>query len=209
MMVLCPFDGVAQWRLFVNFTPGVSIVAPSPLWVHQQEHSSLYQWAHYRSEPFEAPIYYSIRIGYTHVDKGWEIEMNHLKIYLQNTSDDLSRFSVSHGYNQLTVNRLLMKGSWVRKYGVGVVVAHPESTVRGLMYHESGGLFGAGYHIAGPVVQYGWSRDFITRSVVYLTASLMVSGAYARVPVVDGHADVPVVALHLQVGVGGQYRLRP
>ncbi len=50
--------------------------------------------------------------------------------------------------------QLLLPGTTSR-IGLGAVLAHPESMVRGRTLPESGGLFGLGYHIAGPVLSAG------------------------------------------------------
>lgn len=54
-------------------------------------------------------------------------------------------FEISHGYHLRTLNRTF-PGRWLLlRAGAGIVLAHTESSVRGLIDNgESGGVFGTG-----------------------------------------------------------------
>jgi hypothetical protein len=189
-------------RWHVNFTPGLSYVPPSPLTILQDRHNPLRLWANYESKPLRIPPYYSYRIGFQNGGRGWELEMNHLKVYLKNLPEEVERFSISHGYNQILANRIYRKGNLNFKAGVGFVAAHPENTVRNLTLDEKKGLFNDGYYITGPVIQYGLFKEIPLGKYFYVLGEARISVAYAKVPVVNGKAHAPVVALHLQVGPG-------
>ena len=189
-----------KWH--VNFTPGLSFVPPAPLSILQDVQEPVRLWANYKSKPLSLPPYYSYRIGFQNDGRGWELEMNHLKVYLKNLPEEVERFSISHGYNQITANRLYKKGKLNFKAGLGFVAAHPENTVRNLTLNEKKGLFREGYYITGPVIQYGVYSDIPLGKYFYLTGEARISAAYAKVPVVNGIAHAPVVAVHLQVGPG-------
>lgn len=189
-------------RYFLEVAPGLSWVPPVPLTIQQEGYEKISLWARYRTASFSLPLYYSVRMGFIDGGQGWEAEMNHLKVYLENTSPEVERFSVSHGYNQLLVNRLFRRRALDWRVGVGVVVAHPESVVRGRRQDERGGLFNNGYYLAGPVLLGGISRRLVVSSWFTLHFSGSVTAALARVKVSEGHATVPVAALQLQVAPG-------
>lgn len=189
-------------RWHVNFTPGLSFVPPSPLTILQDTHKPLRLWAKYASKPLNLPPYYSYRIGFREDDRGWELEMNHLKVYLKNLPEEVDRFSISHGYNQVFANRIYNSGKLNFKAGLGFVAAHPENTVRNLTLDEKKGLFNDGYYITGPAIQYGVFKEIPLGKHFYLLGEARVSAAYAKVPVAKGKAHAPVIALHLQLGPG-------
>jgi hypothetical protein len=204
-VVLLSSSVAAQTRWFINFTPGVSITPPVPLSVRQENYETIRIRARYNSAPLRIPPYYSVRLGLEKLNRGWEVELNHLKIYLKNIPEEIDRFSVSHGYNQLFINNINKSGRLMTKAGFGLVIAHPENTVRGYKLNEKGGLFNNGYFLAGPVIQYGIFEEIEVGKGLYLLLEMRVSAAYARVQVVNGKADVPVVALHLQAGPGAGF----
>ncbi|MBN1821648.1 MAG: hypothetical protein JW833_13095, partial [Prolixibacteraceae bacterium] len=132
----------AQNDFYVNFSPGIDFIPPLPLWVNQGGYENLFLWADYEAAPLKSPLYYSYRLGFFNQAKGWEMEMNHLKIYLKNTTEKIERFSVSHGYNQFFINRVYSKRKIGIKLGFGIVLAHAENTIRGKKLDEGKGLFG-------------------------------------------------------------------
>lgn len=202
LLLMCSTYVISKTKWHLNFTPGLSYVPPVPLWVMQENYGAINIWANYESAPLKLPPYYSVRLGFENGQRGWELEMNHLKVYLKNKPSEIDRFSISHGYNQLTVNYLNKDGRFNSKTGFGLVVAHPENSVRGNKLDEKGGLFNNGYYIAGPVVQYGVFKEISVTKHFCFMGEIRVSAAYAKVPVVSGKAHAPVVALHLQIGPG-------
>jgi len=206
VMLMCSFTTIhSKTRFHLNVTPGLSYVPPVPLSILQDNHETLSLWARYESAPLKLPPYYSVRFGFKREEAGWEIEMNHLKIYLKNKPDEVDRFSVSHGYNQILVNRIGKTGKFNSKTGIGLVAAHPENTIRGQTLNEKLGFFNDGYYLTGPVVQYGVFREIPLGNYFYILGEARISAAYARIPVVNGKAHTPVVALHLQIGPGVRY----
>lgn len=189
-------------RYFLEVAPGFSWVPPVPLSIRQEGFEKISLWARYQTASFKLPLYYSVRMGFINGGQGWEAEMNHLKVYLENTPAEVERFSVSHGYNQLLVNRLFRRGALDWRVGAGVVVAHPESVVRGKRHDERGGLFNHGYYLAGPVILGGYSHRVAVSPWFTLHFSGSVTAALAWVKVSGGHATVPVAALQLQVAPG-------
>ena len=60
----------------------------------------------------------------------------------------------------------------------------------------------AGYYLSGPSVQAAVGRTFYVHSQVFFAVEGKVTGSYARVPIADGHANVPNVAIHGLFGLG-------
>ena len=145
---------------YVNFTPGVSVTPPVPLSVRQENMERINIWAKYRTDPLRLPIYYSYRLGFMKQGKGWELEMNHLKLILKNNPNEIQNFSISHGYNMLFVNRVFTGKMFSSKVGLGLAITHPENTVRYKELDEKQGIMNWGYYISGPSVQYCIFKKF-------------------------------------------------
>ncbi len=134
--------------------------------------------------------------------RGWELELVHDKLYLVDGPAEVGAFSISHGFNLLTVNRAWEAGGLVRRLGAGAVVTHPENTIRGKALPEDGGLLGWGYYLSGPTVQAAVEKRFRVRGDLFLPVEGKATASFARVPVADGSADVPYAALHGLAGLG-------
>jgi hypothetical protein len=197
-----PILSDAQGDWYLNFSPGISYISPMPLVINNSGVLPISFWANYKSAPLQSPFYYSCRVGFKKELKGWEAELNHLKIYLKNKPDEIQRFSISHGYNQFFINRVKKVGKFGVKKGIGVVIAHPENTIRNLKLDENSGIFGEGYYFAGPAFKYGFFRELSISKRFYFLVETCMTIAYANVPVVKGSAHVPVMAFHLQLGPG-------
>ncbi len=185
-----------------EFLPGVAYVPPMPLKVEQSGYDDISMTARYRTESLRLPIYYSYRLSTLKNNKGWSIEMNHLKIYLDNTTDEIQNLSVSHGYNQLLFNHHMVKPKFTWILGLGAVIGHPESTVRNLTFDEKGGLFNDGYYISGFVLQGAIHYPLINTKHFILPLEGKLTAAYGKIPIVDGYAHIPVIAFHILLGPG-------
>ncbi len=197
---------LGQGKWFLNFTPGLSIVSPAPLAIEQKGFSDISIWANYKTFPLKLPLYYSYRGGFQLNNRLFEIEMNHLKIYLQNTSEQVEWFAVSHGYNQIFFNRGVMNGKTGHKTGIGFVLAHPENTVNGKSLDIYKGLFREGFYPSGIAIQYVIYKEIQIGGFLYLLVEGKASVGYAVVRVVDGRAGVPVAALHFLAGPGIKFK---
>lgn len=192
----------AQKEWYLNFSPGLSYAFPAPLIIDQEGYPKISFWATYKTEPLILPPYYSYRAGFFSEGKGWDVEMNHLKIILTNNPEEIQQFSITHGYNQVFVSRAIKKPKFGVKYGAGVVLAHPENIIRNLHFDENKGIFGSGYYLRGPAIQAGFFKElYITRRFFFLAES-KISLAYTNVPVSGGKAHAPILAFHLQLGPG-------
>lgn len=152
------------------------------------------QW---ETKPFYEAPYYSIRVGHGR----WDVELIHDKMYLMNPEDPIEHFEVSHGYNLLLLNRAHGDGPITWRTGLGIVVAHPESTVAGQKLGYGYELMN-GFHISGPAgqVSVAYTRDLV--GPFFFAAEAKGTVAWARVPVYNGWATVPHAAAHLLAGIG-------
>src|SRR5262249_44267352 len=80
-------------------------------------------WA---TRPFHQPIYWGVRIGRSSERGGWELELLHHKIYLENQTPEVSQFEITHGFNMVTVHRTWIRRGWTLRAGAGAVVAHAQ-----------------------------------------------------------------------------------
>lgn len=191
-------------RVTFEFLPGGAIAVPSPLIIKQEGEPDLRFLAMYQTHSFSLPIYYSWRLGYRFSSSSWfELEMNHLKLYLQNKPPEIERFTITHGFNQIWLNyKWRKKENWYYTLGIGPVVAHPENTIRGLKLDESQGIYGKGYYIAGITSQVAVQKKYYWGSHFFVSLESKINLAYARVKVVNGHAHVPAISLHGLAGIG-------
>ena len=162
--------------------------------------------ARYATRPFADAPYYSYRIGRSDTDgSGQELEMLHHKLYLQNPGGPVERFEITHGYNLPTVNATGLGHGWQWRFGVGLVVAHPEGRVAGRELAGAPTALGGGYHIAGITTQVAVGRRYpFSPGRTQLTASpeVKLTASWARIVVDSITLRVPNVALHALGGIG-------
>jgi len=132
----------------------------------------------------------------------WELEGIHLKLFLENKPDSVQNFDISHGFNLLNINRSWKLQGFIFRAGAGVVLAHPESTIREKKLDEHKGILNSGYYIGGPTINMGISKHFYFSKKFFLSAEIKTSVSYANVPVYDGNADVYNTAIHVILGLG-------
>lgn len=189
-------------RWTAEFFIGVPFNFPAPLTIRQSGSEDIRLRARYVSKPFERPIYYGWRIGNWRGDNGWELELVHDKLYLSGKPDDVQVFSISHGFNLLTLSRSRERGGMVERLGAGVVITHPETTIRGKRFPEEGGILNRGYYVSGPTVQAAVGKQFRIREDFFVPAEGKASASFARIPVADGNADVTNLSVHGILGLG-------
>jgi hypothetical protein len=193
----------AQHKIYLEILPGAAYVLPSYLTIEQEGYPDIKHLARYEIRSFDSPIYYSVRTGITlNESTALEIELNHLKLYLDNNPPEIQRFSISHGYNQLWFNVRKEFAFFDLRAGIGPVVAHPENTVREQKLSGTGGLFNNGYFLNGITSQLALQKRIFFGDHFYLNAETKLNVSYTRTHVVDGHAKLWVYAIHGLLGVG-------
>jgi hypothetical protein len=173
-----------------------------PLVIYQEGFEKIKFTADYRTESFKLPVYYSWKIGTSKEQKGWELELVHLKIFLTNNPPEVQYFAISHGFNYLIINRIWDLDYMILRFGAGIIITHPESTIRNLIYDTNQGILKKGYHISGPGLQIAIEKRFPIIKGFFFSLEAKAAAAIARVGIAEGHAVVPQAGFHGLFGFG-------
>jgi hypothetical protein len=158
--------------------------------------------AEWENRNFESPLYYGLRLARGDSRGAWALRFVHLKVYLANPPPQVERFAVSHGYNLLTLERSFPLAGFDLWAGLGLVIAHPESTIRGQTRPETeGGPFGGGYFFTGPTGAVALGRRLRLGDHLALVPEARLTLSRARVPIAEGEASVPNASVHVLVGL--------
>jgi hypothetical protein len=183
---------------------GTAVNLETTLEVRQEGEPTIRLDARYDTRPLTSPLYYAVRLGLQDRAGAWELQIIHHKLHLSNPPEEIQHFEITHGFNILTVNRSFRFRGATLRLGAGVVVAHPESTVRDLGSNIEG-ILGSGYTLTGPAVLIGTGKAVEIADDFFVGAELQLTAARARVPVADGTADAPNVAVHVLFGAGYRF----
>lgn len=163
----------------------------------------------YHSEPFNDPFYMGGRISKWFDDKSLELEFLHHKLYLINKPPEVERFSLSHGYNMLTVNHGILFKKIIFRAGLGPLFVHPENTVRGMKYPEGGKYPNLpGHTLTGIVFNLGLAKQFRFGKYFFINAEGKFNASAGKVPIVNGYAKVYNIALQLILGPGVNWKIK-
>ncbi len=157
--------------------------------------------ARWSTRPFRQPIYWAARLGRSAERGGWELELVHHKIYLENTTAEVSQFEITHGFNVATVQRTWIRRGFIFRAGVGAVIAHAQSRIRGVSSGRDGDEVNR-YELAGPAFQIGIGRRFFAGRHFFGTVEGKVTYGHANVSVARGRASTGNFAVHGLFGVG-------
>ncbi len=178
---------------------------PLPLTIHQQNYLEIKLRAKYDTEALNLPVYWNMRLSRWQNQKSWELELIHHKLYLNNTTPEVQKFNISHGFNMLFVNRAF-EGKHIRfRLGAGAVISHPESNIRGKEFGDSTDDFDSGYFLTGPGINLGISKTYHLGNRLFLSTEAKTTFAYSYIKVAEGHANVYNLALHILVGLGYEF----
>jgi hypothetical protein len=161
--------------------------------------------ADYETRGFRSPLYYAIRGSRWRSlgdgAAGWEVQLVHHKLYLENPPAGVASLSISHGYNILTFNGAWRTGNWIYRFGAGPVITHAEGTINNVSYN-------GGYKLSGAAMIAGLGRRFYFGKQLFLSAEGMASAAYAK-PKMDGTLNAELkasnIALHGLAGLGYEF----
>lgn len=203
LLLLMPLLSVGQKRTWeAGLAGGVVYNFQSPLRIQQNDAPLIRIGARYRTEPFTPPVYYDVRVSSWKNTHGWEVKFTHHKLILRNRPPEIQRFSITDGFNLLTVNRLWLHHGLIWSAGGGIVITHPESTIRNKAYPENRGILNKGYYISGPTVEAAVAKRLDLGEQWFAFGEGRATASYVRVPVADGHAHVTNLALHFLLGAG-------
>jgi|Deesub1362A_J573_1020465.scaffolds.fasta_scaffold00171_7 hypothetical protein len=197
-------SGTYSFEVFL----GEQFNLPTPLTIKQEGEETIeIHSARYDSEAWTGlnSPYYAWRVGRWDKGRAWEIELVHEKIILKDPPEEVQDFEISHGYNLITINRAWRLPEYhdlIWRAGAGIVLTHPETTVRDEKrgYGES---FPDGFYISGPTAQLALGKRINIWRGLFGVLEVKLTASYAmRVPIADGHAEVPNVAFHYLFGLG-------
>jgi hypothetical protein len=178
---------------------------PTPLTVHQYGYPDIKLTARYDTRPFKPQTpYYAWRASLWNGDGGWELGQIHHRVFLANPPPSIQFFAIHYGYDYYFLGYGWKRGGFVYHLGMGPIVTSPQTIIRDMVRPEAGtGILDAGYYFSGIGAQAAVEKDVhISRHVFLAFEVALTVGDAWWVPVADGHADVPNVALHGQIGVG-------
>jgi len=179
---------------------------PTSLLLHQDSYEDIRILARYETKPFYEAPYYAVLIG----TSKWEIQLIHHKIYLKNPTPEIQHFAVSHGYNILSLNKLYRGENFEKRIGGGVILSHPETEIRNKKFPEKGGLGKFfkpldGFFLSGPSLSVGIGKRFYPVRFLVFDIQGIFNISLAWIPISDGKAFVPNIALHFIIGTGFIY----
>ena len=183
-----------------EFLLGGAWNAGSGLKITQSGHPDLEFDADFATDPFAQPLYWALRFNHHRPGRIWSLELLHHKLILQDPPPEVAEFSITHGTNIVSLQHAWLRPRWRFMALAGLVVAHPENTVRGLKLPEEGGLFGVGYQVTGPALGAGVGAHITLTDWLDLNAEARLIAAWIRVDVVDGRASFTNLAAHLLLG---------
>ncbi len=175
---------------------------PMSLSIKQQDYPDIKLTARYHTEGLTLPVYWDLRFGRWQNGRLWEMELIHHKLYLDNTTPEVQKFNISHGFNMLMMNRGFEKNSFRYRAGAGIVLAHPESNIRGKEFGNTTDDWDMGYYLSGPVFNLAISKPIRLGSRFYINPETKTTFAYSYIKVSQGHANVYNLAFHLILGFG-------
>ncbi len=167
-----------------------------------------------KTHPQEKPYYYGYRLSKWYNDNtAWEFEHIHQKLYIDNPqkiNSNIQKWEVTDGFNFFMLNKAWKKTNinLIYRLGGGVVITHPDITVRNKTNHKRGNgaiTFGEGYHLSGFVLQSSVQKIFDINKNWFFGTELKVTYAKANVPIADGNVDVQNRAIHLDFGFGYKF----
>lgn len=173
-----------------------------PLVIKQQNYPDIKLTARYHTEVFTLPVYWDMRLSRWQNKKSWEFELIHHKLYVNNTTLEVQKFNISHGFNMLFLNCGFGKKKFHYRFGAGIILAHPESKIRGKEFGDADNDFDMGYFLAGPIINLAIGKHFRMNNHFFINAEAKTTLAYSKIRIADGQANVYNVALHLILGVG-------
>ncbi len=194
-----------EWSFEANF--GVPINLVHPIKIKQAGYPDLNFKAKYYSEPFKQPYFYVYRFSKWKNDKGWQLEMMHQKLYLENPPNEVQYFSITHGYNLIMLSRafkisIFKEKDFIVSLGSGIILAHGENMVRGKELDQEQSFFNLGYYPTGPVLNLAIAKKFNLSKRFYFNVESKFNTSHANVPIVDGEASLWHSSFSFVGGVG-------
>ena len=180
---------------------GSSVSLPTPLSITHAGEPDIHFTAHWATRPWLDTWYYGGRIGVWSGNRGWLFDFTHHKVYLTNGPAEVEKFRITNGMNLFTVSRGFRRGRFSYAIGAGPVITFPINRVRDRRLSSDRGFWG-GYFLSGANLMASATRQVPLAAGIFVSLDGRLSASYVRVPVAEGHASVPNVALHFHAGLG-------
>ncbi|HXG00786.1 MAG TPA: hypothetical protein VNL69_08360 [Bacteroidota bacterium] len=189
-----------HWSLDYSITLPYNV--PVSFTIQQQGAPDISFTPRFRSEPLVVPVTWVWKLSYWSDSAAWSLMSIHHKLYLNNRPPEVEEFAITHGYNIISIVRSWQMEHFMVGVGAGIVLAHPEVSVRGKRLPENRGIFNSGYYIAGPVFNFSVGKRLYLVGGLYVLGEAMVHASYASVPIVDGEARLFNIVGHASLGLG-------
>jgi hypothetical protein len=189
----------SEWTLEVSTGSAANLL--TPLRISQEGFEDIVLQGRCLTRPFEEVPYYDVRLGTRLGRSRWELELVHHKLYLENRPPEVERFEITHGFNFITANRVWSCFGFDLRTGAGIVLAHPQTIIRGRAFPENGGALGLGWYVSGAAAQVGLGRKIRLNRRLDVGLEGKLTAAAARVPIAGGYVDIANLALHGLAGL--------
>ncbi len=203
LLILTP---KARANFLMEGSLGTAYSLPSEVHIYQDGEATLHFLGTWSNETFRQAPYYAIRLGgWTQgpQSSGWEFENIHHKVVLNNNPPEVQNFKATFGFNFFLLNRAWDLKWLILRLGVGPIIAHPITTVRGEAYNSAvGGILGSQYFLVGAGLQLSVQRRFYLGKHFFLSAEGKMTAAWANLPVARGTSQISNVAFHILGGTG-------
>jgi len=198
-------QSAAQSDYSIDLMSGFVLNLRSPLLIQQQGKDNQVPLVDYRTDSFGGFPYFLLRVNVHFGTRALEIQYLHHKISLKSPQGDVEQFDIEHGFNIVSLHYRLGMGLLNLRFGAGAIIAYPQSIVSGHSFSGRGGLFNSGYYLAGPALLVGANKEFPLSKRFYLNTEILITTAWALVPIATGQAYAANFAFHVLFGAGYQF----
>ena len=158
------------------------------------------------TKPFVSPPYYLVRY-IRWLSQGFALggEFIHQKLYLEEKPDYVQRFDITNGFNLIYFDQLfaLCQNNFSELsflLGEGIVLTHPETTIRWQKFSERGGIRlhdTDGYFVSGVTLQTALKAGVYPFEWLGINVEGKGTYSFATIPIANGTANVWNIACHL------------
>lgn len=209
ILLFCCYAGNAQKRWSFELHGGIVDNLKLPLIIRQNGYPEIrISKADFYSEPLNDPFYWDLRFARWVNKKSMELEVIHHKLYLKNNPPEVERFGISHGFNMLMFNRGREIKKFIFRAGLGSVLMHPESTIRGMEYGKRSGFDLPGYYLSGAVLNFAAAKQIKFGKYFFINTEGKITSSVTNARIANGSARVHVVSFQLILGPGVNWLVR-
>jgi hypothetical protein len=192
------FPRTTAAEIVLQIGSGTSHSLDTTLKIEQSGKPAVRFSASYETHPWKPAPYYAIRIGKWKEKSGWELELIHHKLYLNNPQPPVDSFRITNGYSLLLANYAREYEGFIFRVGGGALITYPIASIERIV--TSGG-----YSVSGVAAQVAAEKRLFLRKNVFLSAEGKLTLAHAKLTLKNAKATVPNVALHGLVSIGYEF----